>query len=86
MELKKNISDYTEAEFLKLLQVICNVETSSEEEHKSWVRHFVKLSEHPRGNGLIYHPNDSEDDSPAGILKTVKEWRAANGKPGFKQG
>ena len=86
MELKKNISDYTEAEFLKLLQVICNVETSSEEEHKSWVRHFVKLSEHPRGNGLIYHQNDSEDDSPAGILKTVKEWRAANGKPGFKQG
>ncbi|MBE8614712.1 bacteriocin immunity protein [Morganella morganii] len=85
MKLKNSISDYTEAEFLKLLQVICNVETSSEEEHKSLVRHFVKLSEHPRGNGLIYHPNDGEDDSPAGILKTVKEWRAQNGKPGFKQ-
>ncbi|ECN5337130.1 bacteriocin immunity protein [Salmonella enterica subsp. enterica serovar Give] len=86
MELKNSISDYTEAEFLKLLEVICNVETASEEEHKSWVRHFVQLSEHPRGNGLIYQPNDGEDDSPAGILKTVKEWRAANGKPGFKQG
>ncbi|ASG90617.1 bacteriocin immunity protein [Salmonella enterica subsp. salamae] len=86
MELKNSISDYTETEFLKLLEAICNVETASEEEHKSWVRHFVKLSEHPRGNGLIYHPNDGEDDSPAGILKTVKEWRAVNGKPGFKQG
>ncbi|MEQ4923271.1 bacteriocin immunity protein [Proteus hauseri] len=86
MELKNSISDYTEAEFLKLLQGICNVTTSNEEEHKSWVRHFVKLSEHPRGNGLIYYPKDGEDDSPAGILNTVKRWRAQNGKPGFKKG
>ncbi|WP_311237989.1 bacteriocin immunity protein, partial [Escherichia coli] len=25
-------------------------------------------------------------DSPEGIVKEIKEWRAANGKPGFKQG
>ncbi|HCP3240855.1 bacteriocin immunity protein, partial [Escherichia coli] len=25
-------------------------------------------------------------DSPEGIVKEVKEWRAKNGKPGFKQG
>ncbi|WP_419182042.1 bacteriocin immunity protein [Providencia heimbachae] len=31
-------------------------------------------------------PNDGDDDSPAGILKTVKEWRAKNGKSGFKKG
>ncbi|ENE1389127.1 bacteriocin immunity protein, partial [Escherichia coli] len=24
--------------------------------------------------------------SPEGIVKEVKEWRAKNGKPGFKQG
>ncbi|MDK6891981.1 bacteriocin immunity protein, partial [Escherichia coli] len=23
---------------------------------------------------------------PEGIVKEIKEWRAANGKPGFKQG
>lgn len=86
MELKNSISDYTEAEFLTFLQAIFNVETSSEEEHKSWVRHFVKLSEHPRGNGLIFYPADEKDDSPEGILKTVKEWRAQQGKPGFKKG
>ncbi|WP_375538598.1 MULTISPECIES: bacteriocin immunity protein, partial [Klebsiella pneumoniae complex] len=26
-----------------------------------------------------------EDSSAKGIVKTVKEWRAANGKPGFKK-
>lgn len=85
MKMKNSISDYTEAEFLTFLQAIFNVETSSEEEHKSWVRHFVKLSEHPRGNGLIFYPDNEEDDSPAGILKTVKEWRASQGKQGFKK-
>ncbi|WP_409563729.1 bacteriocin immunity protein, partial [Klebsiella pneumoniae] len=25
------------------------------------------------------------DSSAKGIVKTVKEWRAANGKPGFKK-
>jgi len=23
-------------------------------------------------------------DGPAGVLKAIKQWRAANGKPGFK--
>ncbi|CAG9430930.1 bacteriocin immunity protein [Providencia alcalifaciens] len=84
MELKNNFSDYTEAEFLKFLQAIYYVQTENENEHKLWVRHFVKISEHPQGNGLIYNPNSGDDDSPEGILKSVKEWRAKNGKPGFK--
>ncbi|MDQ5294978.1 bacteriocin immunity protein, partial [Klebsiella pneumoniae] len=29
-------------------------------------------------------PKVGEDSSAKGIVKTVKEWRAANGKPGFK--
>ena len=85
MEQKNDISDYTEAEFLKLLQVICNAETSSEEELIKLVTHFEKITEHPSGSDLIYYPKKGEDDSPAGILKTVKEWRVKNGKPGFKQ-
>ena len=86
MEQKNSISDYTEAEFLKLLQVICNAETSSEEELIKFVIHFEKITEHPRGSDLIYYPKKGEDDSPAGILKTVKEWRTKNGKAGFKKG
>ncbi|EPG2437975.1 bacteriocin immunity protein, partial [Klebsiella pneumoniae] len=33
---------------------------------------------------LIFKPKVGEDSSAKGIVKTVKEWRAANGKPGFK--
>ncbi|UQS92805.1 bacteriocin immunity protein [Pseudomonas chlororaphis subsp. piscium] len=33
----------------------------------------------------MYYPEDGEDDSPKGILKTVKDWRMANGFPGFKE-
>nr|CCA64314.1 colicin E2 immunity protein [Escherichia coli] len=34
----------------------------------------------------LYYPRDDREDSHEGIVKEVKEWRAKNGKPGFKQG
>lgn len=86
MELKNNITDYTESEFLKLLTIICNADTASEEEQIKFVTHFEKVTEHPSGSDLIYYPEDGADDSAVGILKTVKEWRAKNGKPSFKKG
>lgn len=86
MELKNNITDYTESEFLKLLTIICNADTASEEEQIKFVTHFEKVTEHPSGSDLIYYPEDGADDSPVGILKTIKEWRAKNGKPSFKKG
>lgn len=86
MELKNNITDYTESEFLKLLTIICNADTASEEEQIKFVTHFEKVTEHPSGSDLIYYPEDGADDSPVGILKTVKEWRAKNGKLSFKKG
>ena len=45
---------------------------------------FKKLTEHPDGSDLIYYPKPGQDDSPEGIVKEVKDWRAKNGKPGFK--
>ncbi|MEH5911471.1 bacteriocin immunity protein, partial [Escherichia coli] len=50
------------------------------------VDEFRRLAEHPDGSDLIYYPRDDREDSPEGIVKEVKEWRAKNGKPGFKQG
>ncbi|CDG19628.1 bacteriocin immunity protein [Xenorhabdus doucetiae] len=86
MKLKNSINDYTEEEFLKLLQIICDSDTETEEEHNSLIDHFEEVTEHPSGSDLIYFPKEGEDDSPEGILKTVKEWQRKNGKPGFKQG
>ncbi|UQS87600.1 bacteriocin immunity protein [Pseudomonas chlororaphis] len=79
-----SISDYTEQEFLQFLTDICEVNCQNEEDHSVLVRHFRKISEHPKGSDLIFYPADDADDSPEGILKTVKEWRRANGLPGFK--
>ncbi|ANI53640.1 colicin transporter [Pseudomonas sp. DR 5-09] len=44
----------------------------------------MKISEHPSGSDILYYPAEGVEDSPAGALKAIKEWRAANGKPGFK--
>ncbi|HEP9757704.1 TPA: bacteriocin immunity protein, partial [Pseudomonas aeruginosa] len=33
-----------------------------------------------------YYPNENREDSPAGVVKEVKEWRASKGLPGFKAG
>ncbi|HEP8279102.1 TPA: bacteriocin immunity protein, partial [Pseudomonas aeruginosa] len=35
---------------------------------------------------LLYYPNENREDSPAGVVKEVKEWRASKGLPGFKAG
>ncbi|WP_265495024.1 bacteriocin immunity protein [Providencia heimbachae] len=85
MKLKNSISDYTEAEFKQLIEAIINCE-GNEKTQDNNLEHFIRITEHPDGSDLIYYPNDGDDDSPAGILKTVKEWRAKNGKSGFKKG
>jgi hypothetical protein len=59
-------------------------EFSTEAEHDEVLYQFHQLTEHPDGRDLIYHPEPGADNSPSGIVKTVKEWRAQNGKPGFK--
>lgn len=81
----KNINEYTEGDFLALVRKICDADYPSENEHTNAVFLFEKLSEHPSGSDLIFYPSQGQDDSPEGIVKTVKEWRIANGKPGFKK-
>lgn len=85
MQLKGKFEDYTESEFLELVTKICMVEVKSEKEHISLVRHFGKITEHPQRYGVIYYPDPEMEESPQGIVNFIKNWRAANGKPGFKQ-
>lgn len=86
--MKQSISDYTEADFLEWVRSICNCDKHlypSEENHICAVLEFKRLTEHPSGSDLIYYPDERRDDSPEGIVREVKQWRAANGKPGFKE-
>lgn len=78
------IEDVTEAEFLHLVQQICRAEYPTQHQHGKAILEFERLSEHPDGSDLLYYPEPSADDLPEGIVETIKEWRAANGKPGFK--
>ncbi|QHM77459.1 Colicin-E2 immunity protein [Mixta theicola] len=80
---KKNISDYTEAEFLELVRKIFRAEGTEADDDKL-ISEFRRLTEHPDGSDLICYPRDNREDSPEGVVKEVKEWRARNGKPGFK--
>ncbi|MBA1202160.1 bacteriocin immunity protein [Pseudomonas capeferrum] len=77
---------YTEDEFAELVQDIWFVNVESKARHDELLSHFEKVSEHPQGSDLIYYPLKGEDSSPAGIVQSVKAWRAANGKPGFRAG
>jgi protoporphyrinogen oxidase len=84
--LKNSISEYTETEFIELLKELANEDEEAETDDRAdlLLLHFEKMSEHPDGSDLIYYPEDGADNSPEGITRTVKEWRAAQGLPGFK--
>ncbi|HFJ2163339.1 TPA: bacteriocin immunity protein [Salmonella enterica] len=86
MELKNSISDYTEAEFIELMKEI-DKENVAETDDKLdlLLNHFEKITEHPDGTDLIYYAASDGESTPEAITKKIKEWRAANGKPGFKQ-
>ncbi|HEK1767018.1 TPA: bacteriocin immunity protein [Pseudomonas putida] len=82
--MNKLISEITEKHFLELVRKIYAVDYPSDEQHRSAVYEFERLSEHPAGSDLLFYPEDGKD-SPEHIVAEVKAWRAANGKPGFAQ-
>ncbi|EPL6802857.1 bacteriocin immunity protein [Klebsiella aerogenes] len=82
--INKVISDFTEAEFLAFVKKIFNPNTTTEDEDVQNVLEFERLTEHPDGSDVIFYPPKDREDSPEGVVKEVKEWRAKNGKPGFK--
>lgn len=84
MTLKSTISDYTEEEFIGLLQRIIGNDESEEVENRL-VHHFNTICGHPAGSDLIFYSEDGADDSAEGITRTLKEWRATQGLPGFKE-
>ncbi|MFF7709643.1 bacteriocin immunity protein [Pseudomonas sp. NPDC007930] len=91
LQVKTQIAEYTEAEFLNLLKEFFedtnDLRGAALEKYLSQlVDHFEAITGHPSGSDLIFYPADGVDDSPQGVLEEVKQWRAANGLPGFKVG
>ncbi|MCP1443511.1 hypothetical protein J3D54_002643 [Pseudomonas sp. GGS8] len=84
IKLKKKLEDYTESEYARLINRLFEGDYSSEKELDAIVDNIVDTSEHPNGSDILYYPEDGVEDSAAGALNAIKQWRAANGKPGFK--
>lgn len=84
MNSKKTYDQYTESEFLGLINKLFLGQYSSEEELDSIVHEIVDTSEHPNGTDILFYPEQGIENTPEGILFSIKEWREANGKPGFK--
>ena len=84
--MKMTMSDHTEAQFILFMQEIftANNNGTPDEILDELLDQFRSLTEHPAGSDLIYWPEDESQCTPEGITKTVKEWREANGFPGFK--
>lgn len=89
MIFKDRLEDYTEAEFLELLHAFSNFPEglhgkALEAYLDRLLTHFEKITEHPGRSDVIFYPEEGQEDSSEGILAVIKEWRAANNKPGFK--
>lgn len=85
MNLKPSISDYTETEFMDFIKHIYFVNDNFDDDVLNpLLHHFEAIIEHPAGTDLIYWPEAKGLDAPEQVVRIVKEWREANGKPGFK--
>jgi hypothetical protein len=84
VNLKNSINEYSEDEFLQLLQKICKADATSESELDALVDHFEDITEHPDGSDLIYYPDNPADATPERIVEIVKRWRTSQGLPCFK--
>ncbi|WP_318356198.1 bacteriocin immunity protein [Enterobacter sp.] len=89
---KNNIEEYTEDEFIQLLE---ELRDRTRKEHSlrgkqlekyidSIVNHFIKVTEHPAMGDLIFYPENRGDEEPENIVKIVREWRRSQGLPLFK--
>ncbi|MDD0972589.1 bacteriocin immunity protein [Pseudomonas fontis] len=82
--MEKLFSEYTEAEFLALVQEIFDGAQKIEAQNIKDVLEFERVSGHRSGSDLIYFPVNDADLTPESLVDEVKTWRAENGLPGFK--
>ena len=83
---KQRFEEFTEQEFIDFLNELFREDESGiDERPDKLLLHFKDLAGHPLGSDLIYYPESGADNSAEGITQTIKEWREANGLPGFKK-
>jgi hypothetical protein len=82
--LKNSLFEYSESEFLELIKEICSA-AGTEDYQDELLENFIEVTGNPTASAWIYYPEEGEDDSPKGILETVKAWRVSQGLRGLKE-
>jgi len=83
--MKTDLTQYTEDEFKQFIEKIFKENASSTDDNLDPLLDlFEEMTQHPDGSDLIYYPENEGDDTPERIVEIVKEWRASQGLPGFK--
>ncbi|TLP64719.1 MULTISPECIES: bacteriocin immunity protein [Pseudomonas] len=90
MNLKNKIEEYSESEFTDFLKEFFENPSRLKGDAlgvhiNQLIDYFESLIDHPDKSDLIYYPAVGVEDSPTGVISVIKEWLAANGKPGFRQ-
>ncbi len=81
--MKNSLQDYTEQEFLKLIQNV-HTGTATNQEVEALVR-FFDMTGHPEGSALLTHPKMvGIDDTPEAMVDELKRWYAEQGIKCFK--
>ncbi|EAT5844326.1 TPA: bacteriocin immunity protein [Salmonella enterica] len=88
MELKNNLEDYTEDEFIEFLNNFFEPpeELTGDELSKfidNLLRHFNKITQHPDGGDLIFYPSEEREDSPEGVIEELKTLAEVSETPLF---
>jgi hypothetical protein len=84
MELKATLKDYTEPEFLALVNKIWAVDLPKQN-HDQLINHFDRIVGHPDGADLLFYSKDEYNmNSPELAVGYVNEWWQGHGLAAFK--
>ncbi|WP_054090027.1 MULTISPECIES: bacteriocin immunity protein [Pseudomonas syringae group] len=84
--MKNDITDYTEDEFVSFMhKLLAENKAATDEILDVLLDQFCEMTGHPDGTDLIYYPEEGSSGSAEDVTRVVKEWRAAEGLPGFKE-
>ncbi|WP_426160028.1 bacteriocin immunity protein [Pseudomonas sp. TSRC2-2] len=78
------ITDYAEDEFIRFMRkLLAENKAATDDLLDVLLDQFCEMTGHPDGTDLIYFPEDGSSGSAEDVTRIVKEWRAAQGLPGY---
>ena len=84
--MKKDITDFTEDEFIAFMhKILAENVAPTDDVLDVLLEEFCEITGHPDGTDLIYYPEADSSGSAEDVTRVLKEWRAAQGLPGFKE-